>query len=122
MRASLYADMIGIPYLRAGRTAAGMDCVGVFLEMMRRIGADVPQYGSDPGILGISLARWDRMEFPEIGAGVLMRSSDPPWHLGVVVGPNLMIHGKEHCGVCVERFDSSIYSRRIEGFYKCRQA
>ena len=117
----LYGDLLPVPYLRNGRTLAGLDCVGVFLEIQRRLGRTLPAYESDPAILAASLGKWERIEAPEPGDGILIRSIDPRWHLATAIGAVQMVHGKEGCGVAVERFDSPEYARRIEGFYRWRQ-
>ncbi|WP_446744303.1 NlpC/P60 family protein [Silvibacterium acidisoli] len=115
---SLYLDLLAIPYVEHGRTLEGMDCVGLFMEIQRRLGRHLPVYESDPTILADSLIAWERVETPEAGDGVLLFSSDPPWHLATVIGPNEMIHGKEGAGMVVERFDTPAHRRCIEGFYR----
>jgi hypothetical protein len=96
----------------------GLDCVGVFLEVQRRLGRSLPFYASDPAVLSASLEGWERVTVPEPGDGILLFSEDPPWHLATVIGGNEMIHGKEKAGVVVERFDAPAYRRLIEGFYR----
>ncbi len=115
---ALYGDLLPVPYLKDGRTLAGLDCVGVFLEVQRRLGRTLPLYESDPAILAASLGKWERVEAHEPGDGVLIYSADPPWHLATVISAVEMIHGKQGCGVVVERLDAPAYRRRIEGFYR----
>ena len=115
---SLYGDLLPVPYLKNGRTLAGLDCVGVFLEVQRRLGRTLPAYESNPAMLAAALGAWVKVEDPEPGDGVLIRSHDPRWHLATVIGGVEMIHGKDGCGVVVERFDSPEYARRVEGFYR----
>lgn len=117
----LYGDLLPVPYLRNGRTLAGLDCVGVFLVVQRRLGRTLPMYESDPAIVAEALGDWEKVSEPDAGDGILIRSMNPAWHVATVIGGVEMIHGKEGCGVVVERFDAPEFSRRIEGFYRWKQ-
>ena len=116
--AQLYADLLPVPYLAGGRTMAGMDCVGLFLELQARLGMQIPRYASDVSVIDVALASWEKLDRPELGAGVLIRSIDPRWHLGVMVSEDRFIHAKEGCGVAIDRLDSIFYRNRIEGIYR----
>ena len=118
---SLYADLLSIPWKPGGRDRDGIDCVGLFLEMQRRMGRTVPAYGSDEGVLAIARESWERVEDPQPGDAVLLRSSKPAWHIGTVTKRGVMIHAKEGAGVVVERYDAPQYARRVEGIYKLRR-
>ena len=118
LRFELYGDLLPVPYLRKGRTLAGLDCVGVFLEIQHRLGRTLPAYESDPEILESYLGEWARVETPEPGDAILIYSYDPAWHVGTVISLNSFIHGKDGVGVVVERYDRPEFSRRIEGFYR----
>lgn len=118
---SLYADLLPVPYLRAGRTIEGLDCVGVFAILQRRLGKPVPFYLSDESALSAALDEWVKVDRPEPGDGILMFSHDPPWHIGTVISANQMIHGKQGAGVVIERFDIPMFARRIEGFYRWKE-
>ena len=118
---ALYGDLLAVPYLKNGRTAAGLDCVGAFLEMQHRLGRTLPLYDSNAALLAGTLGEWERVEVPEPGDGLLIYSANPRWHLATAISAVEMIHGKEGCGIVVERFDSPAYARRIEGFYRWKQ-
>lgn len=117
----LYGDLLTTPYVRGGRSFAGLDCVGVFLELQHRLGRTLPAFESDPSIVAAARGDWTRVDTPEPGDAILIYSSDPRWHVATVISPFQMIHGKEAAGVVVERYDSPEYSRRIEGFYRWKQ-
>ena len=117
----LYGDLLPVPYLAHGRTLQGLDCVGVFMEVQRRLGHALPFYESDPATLESVLPRWEKVDVPQPGDGILIRSSAPDWHVATVISPFEMVHGKEGAGVVVERFDSPAYARRIEGFYRWKE-
>lgn len=117
----VYGDLFTVPYLANGRTLQGLDCVGVFLEIHRRLGRDLPFYRSAPAQLASAMSRWERVDIPEPGDGILIYSNDPPWHIATVISPFEMVHGIEGAGVVVERFDSPAYARSIEGFYRWKQ-
>ncbi len=53
-----------------------------------------------------------------MGDALLFYSTNPPWHIGCAIGPETMIHANERVGVAVERFDSPLYRRRLEGAYR----
>lgn len=119
----LYADLIGKPWARGCRGPGAFDCVGLLLEMQRRLGhvaADIP---SSKGAFDLALAprgEWAEVAAPEPGDALLIRSAHPRWHVAVVIGLGLMIHGKEGAGVVVERFDTPLYASRVKGVYRWR--
>jgi cell wall-associated NlpC family hydrolase len=116
--AALYSDLLVVPYVEKGRDMRGLDCVGLFVAIQRRLGRWLPLYESDAALLEIAMQDWERVDSPQPGDGVLLRSTSPRWHLATVIGGNLMIHAKEEAGVVVERIDTPLYARRIEGFYR----
>lgn len=116
---SLYGDLLTIPYRYRGRRAdTGLDCVGLFAIVQRRLGKPVPFYPSNEAGLDAARGQWLKVAKPEPGDGILMFSDDPPWHIATAISPNEMIHAKSGAGVVIERFDSPLFTRRIEGFYR----
>jgi cell wall-associated NlpC family hydrolase len=68
------------------------------------------------------MANWTSVPEPEPGNGILFRSTNPPWHIGVAAGDGWMIHASESAGAVVrERYNAFPWHKRIEGFYRWRQ-
>jgi cell wall-associated NlpC family hydrolase len=118
---ALWADLLGKPFIEGARGPDAYDCVGLLLEIERRLGRAVPEWGSHARELGLALASWEPVTDPQPGDGILIRSDDPPWHIAVVCGADLMIHAHPSCGVVRERYNSFPWQARIEGFYRWKQ-
>jgi cell wall-associated NlpC family hydrolase len=118
----IYADLVGKPFRKEGVGPAGYGCVGLLLEVMRRLGHAVPEYAESDAALKLAigeLGEWEKVAVPKAGDAVLLRSSEPDWHVGVLIDQQHMLHAHPHAGVVVERIDGPLYRRRIEGFYRC---
>lgn len=118
MERELYADLIGREYMEDGRGNPGFDCVGLLLAICERRGLRVPAYPSLAGALALALQDWRKVGAPNPGDAILIRYVGPPWHVGVVIAGNLMLHAQSKQGVVVERFDTPKWCRRVEGFYR----
>lgn len=121
----LYADLIGKPFARGVRGPDAYDCWGTLQCVLRRIGHEPTDFPSRPELLeGALCDEWGEIarERARPGDGVLLRSSLEcyRWHIGVIVDGCRMLHARESVGVCVERYDSPQYLRRIVGFYRYR--
>lgn len=120
---ALWRDLLGKPFEDRARGPQTFDCVGLFLELQRRLGRDLPAYGSREIELYMALVsdRWERVDKPEPGDGVLIYSDDPRWHIGTVAGGGYMLHVFAGHGVSRERYDTFPWHKRIEGFYRWKQ-
>jgi len=116
--ATLWLDLLGKPFFEGARGPDAYDCVGLFLEMQRRLGLPVPAWGSHARLLPEAKTQWEPVGDPQPGDGILIYSDDPPWHLGVVTGADYMIHSHPSCGVVRERYNAFPWHNRIEGFYR----
>jgi cell wall-associated NlpC family hydrolase len=114
----LWADLLGKPFVEDARGPDAYDCVGLLLEMQRRVGNQVPAWGSDVNNLEPAKEHWERVSDPQPGDAILIRSLDPLWHIGVVCGGGYMIHAHSSCGVVRERHNAFPWHKRIEGFYR----
>lgn len=56
------------------------------------------------------------VEEPEEGDVIIVRSR--PWHIGVVIAPNMMLHSYNGGSSCVEDYADFRWRNRIEGFYR----
>ncbi len=125
MAALVYADLIGVPFVAGGRGPDGYDCWGVLQAVLHRLDRSPTDFPSNPDLLRYALSdEWQPLEASQVepGDAILLRSSDSRWvwHIGVVVDGCRMLHAREGVGVCVERFDSPAYARRIAGYYRFR--
>jgi cell wall-associated NlpC family hydrolase len=126
-------EIIGTPFVDGGRTFGpngGMDCWGVYLEVMRRIGYDnIPDYrisafetleiyqefqrSIDNG--------WQRIVEPEYAAMITFKFSpvdkDAVHHMGLYLGDNDFIHALKKRGCVITKF-SKFWRQRVEGYYR----
>jgi cell wall-associated NlpC family hydrolase len=118
----VWGDLLGKPFLADGRGPDAFDCVGLLLEVQRRLGNCTVRYNSNENDLGLARTTWERVQYPEPGDGILLRSDNPKWHIGVVAGGGFMLHAFPGRGVARERYDAFPWHKRIEGFYRWKQA
>jgi cell wall-associated NlpC family hydrolase len=118
---TLWADLLGKPWQKDARGPDAYDCVGLLLEIERRLGRSVPEYASDIRVVASALAACDKVDIPLPGDAILIRSANPRWHVAVVCGAGWMLHAREGAGVLKERYNSFPWQARIEGFYRWKQ-
>ena len=116
-----WCDLLGKPWRKDARGPDAYDCVGLLIEMLRRLGFTIPAYASDIGAIDLALFDWELVTDPQPGDAILIRSLNPRWHIGVVSGPGWMLHSREGAGVLRERYNVFPWQARIEGFYRWRQ-
>ena len=99
-----YEDLLLTPYTPNGRTLAGLDCMGVVLEIYRRAGIKLP----DPLAAGGSIFEFTEL-FQEITDTSTIQLYDlvgarmGDQHVGVVVRPGLVLDASEKRNVCCLR-------------------
>lgn len=115
-------DLIGLPFKYGGRGPDFLDCYGLVMEMSRRNGVDLPDFGfaDDQALvaamMGATLPQWEEIE-RRPGAVVLIRVGRYAAHVGYMLDEHRMIHSWEHShGVTIISVDS--WKQRIVGFYK----
>jgi cell wall-associated NlpC family hydrolase len=118
---SLWLDLLGKPFSDGARGPYAYDCVGLLLELEYRFGNPVPAWVSHVRELAGALGSWEPITDPQPGDGILIRSDNPRWHVGVVCGDGYMIHAHPDCGVVRERYNCFPWQARIEGFYRWKQ-
>ncbi len=116
--ATVWMDLLGKPFASGARGPHAYDCVGLLLEIQRRLGVPLPPWGSHARELPGAMACWIAVADVQPGDGILFTSDDPPWHVGVVCGAGYMIHAHPSCGVVRERYDAFPWHNRIRGFYR----
>lgn len=128
------SDLIGTPFVDGGRDPkVGLDCWGLFAEVMRRAGILVPDYKIscfDSSQIGRAArhalaTQWERTDKPEPGAGVVLEI-DPEkknciQHFGVCINKFQFIHTLEKSGCIITRLDDRYWKGKIKGFYQWKK-
>lgn len=120
-----YSDLIGVPFQYGGRDHNGLDCFGLVMEMLKRQGVNVHDFGwhNDSAIiqtmmLGASeTMRWEPCELHP-GAILLFKIGRYVRHVAYVIENNKFIHCWERSnGVVIERINED-WLDRVAGIYK----
>lgn len=93
---SLYDDLVGVPWVRDGRDKSGLDCTGLVLEVLKRIGILVP----DPVAIITDPHRASAHEL--LNAYQMFQPVIPPYRLGDVAVIRLRGELADHLGVFVD--------------------
>ncbi len=125
---------VGIPFKAMGRSRDGLGCWGlVYLVYREQFGKLVPAYSENHFtvydsdevgqlIAGEIIGSWKRIEAGRemLGDAILIRVAGFPAHIGVVVEPaeKKFLHVRAGADSCVDRYDSFMWARRLEGFYR----
>ena len=127
-------EYVGLPFRLGGRTRDGIDCYGLLrLVYSEQLGIELPAYAGEyvDGTERTELAAivsgglesdWEPVERPFTGDAVVTRVIGQPTHVGVYIEPDRMLHIRREAGSCIERLGSSAWSRRVEGFFRCRRS
>ncbi len=117
---TLYLDLLGKPFVEGGRGPFFYDCVGLMLELHRRMGHRMPEWASDPEEVPRAMSLFETVTEPRPGDCVLLRSPDPGWHVGVLVTPTLMLHARSEAGVLVESIARAPWKNHVEAYFRWR--
>lgn len=79
MAAVRYLDLVGKPYKVGARGPDAYDCMGVALEVLRRLGHDV-----DESVIGDS-GRWESIEAANRPGDIVLSSTERGLHVDVVL-------------------------------------
>jgi cell wall-associated NlpC family hydrolase len=121
-------------YADKGRGPWEFDCWGFVREVQRvRFGVeDLPdlsgEYTSSEDHFSVAevvhryaaaLAdRWHRVSNPEPGDIIILKIAGEPWHCGVIVAEDWMMHVQKGINVGFERFMREPWRNRVEGYYR----
>ena len=109
-----YDDLIGFPWVLDGRTTKGLDCFGLAVIVLERMGYEMDTAIADKWIRSYKPGEVDPEEVTSIecdisevprkpGDLVIMRHPQADdgraTHIGVHIGKNLIIHSTRGCGV-----------------------
>jgi hypothetical protein len=124
LSSTLFADLLGKPFAADARGPASYDCVGLAIEMAKRLGKQVPNYVSSEAELhaqlgsgGCTLADCPQISRPLPGCAVLLRISPTQHHLAFMLDEYRMIHTTSATGCVIERVNSPLWQRKIIGYY-----
>lgn len=119
-----FNDLLMARYEAGGR-GPNYDCFGLFRELCRRRGQNIPDHPSPVAtseretiINRIAAAEWIKLDKPEPGCAVLLRIG--PWvsHIGMVMENGLFVHSNSKTGITVAHLDDVRWRSRLAGFYR----
>jgi cell wall-associated NlpC family hydrolase len=118
-------SLIGIPWVHAGRTRAGVDCVGLILLALDELGihVEVRPYGRwvrehelRARLEQAAKEETQREALP--GDLLLLSVSHRIQHIGVLVLPDWIVHSHQSVGkVVLERLDGE-WGRNVRGVFR----
>ena len=115
-----HSDLVGLPFVWFGRDArrdGGLSCMGVFLEMQRRMGRNVLDPMKYPDLAS---EQWDFFERGPwiLGDGLLFAHDGKEMgsHIAFYLGDTRIIHAVEHKGTMVSEIDD--VDMRVELVYR----
>ena len=126
----LFLDLVGSPYVADARGPAAFDCLGLAIEMQRRLGRTVPEFVSREEELhrqlaeGGFLAGCSRLERAEAGCVALFKMprldrERGMHHLGTMLDPFRMLHTSAQTGgAVIESILGPLWQLRCMGFYR----
>lgn len=125
------SDLIGKPFANKGRGPDAFDCWGVVMEVERRGGNIVPDYGMDAlaarliaNVFGNAAVSdcWVQVESPAPMDVVAIKNceSDPTLvnHFGVFLGGGKFIHIMRKTRCSIGEVNSPMWKHQIAGYYR----
>ncbi len=119
-------DLIGKPFSYGGRGPGEYDCYGLCMEVYRRLGRRLPEFGAavQPHVIDAMIGEASQF-FRKIDAPaphcLVTFMVRPPYtsHIGVVLDDRIrFIHVSRTIRTCIERMDSPLWQRRVTGYYE----
>jgi cell wall-associated NlpC family hydrolase len=122
---------IGIPFKSKGRGYDGVDCWGLLRLIYKdQLSIELPSYtdeyisatnsNSVAEIVNLYSLNWTKIASgrEKMFDAVLFMIKGLPVHIGVVMRFGTMIHVLDERQSCVERYNTSLWKKRIRGFYR----
>ena len=103
-------QVLGTPYVWGGTTAAGFDCSGFILYLLKKFNVDdLPRTSQSQAKVGTPVAKdnlrpGDLVFFNTIGTGIS--------HAGIYLGDNEFAHSSSSKGVRISKLSDSYYKDR----------
>jgi len=109
----MFDDLIGKPYIENGRGPDGYDCYGVWMEVNRRLGVELPEQE-----LILKGCKFKKVDTPQAGDAVLIITGEGP-HVAAAENETTIIHTSCKMGnVHRVKIDNPQVAGRIQGFYR----
>ena len=61
---------------------------------------------------------WQKADTPKLGDVIVLNVNAQPWHAGLIVANNLMLHTERNLESVIERFNGIIWKQKIVGYYR----
>jgi cell wall-associated NlpC family hydrolase len=61
---------------------------------------------------------WKRLNAPVLGCVIVCKIKNQPWHAGIVVSRDSMLHTEKDLYSVIERFNGLVWKNKIIGFYR----
>lgn len=122
-----YSDLIGRPFREFGRGPEAYDCFGLWIEINKRLGIKVLDYGQLIGENSETICKkadeyrpkFTKIKEPQPGDLILFRTDTGLTdHIGVIVQPGLFLHVLKKQGILCTYLDNYFWRGRIEGLYR----
>jgi len=116
-----FCDLIGTPFEYGGRGPDSYDCYGLLMELYKRVGVDITDYGSSSRgaeIIAMMLGKvheWKEVS-PQPGCTMLIKLP-MSMHVGFLLPNKKFIHTTRSTGGVVVEY-LRIWNRRILGYYE----
>jgi cell wall-associated NlpC family hydrolase len=126
-----YEDLLGKPFKYGGVGPDNFDCLGLCIEIYKRIELDFPVKDSieDPNFRSLAIARGAQLYFKKIKnpepfcIATFRVESYIVTHMGVVLEDcQSFIHILDKRNVCVEKLKSIAWKDKLDGFYKLKNS
>lgn len=126
------ANYIGIPFKENGRDFVGCDCYGlVYMIYLFEFGIALPKldqnyenvsdHATIRNLVMVNMDDWIEVNDQRLGDVILFKSSylsGIGYHIGMGLEKNWMIHAARNAMSAIEKFTSSKWSTKVEGFYR----
>ncbi len=89
------SDLIGIPYREGGRSLSGLDCMGLAIEVSKRLGRKLRDFSEDGGL---NITRTENIK----EGSILEFHKNGCLHVGVALSGDVFIHALSFRGVVID--------------------
>lgn len=125
MHSNLFDDLLNKEFTYYGRGPDKYDCIGLAMEVARRLEVEIPaftSYDKEDAIHKAILSGKELLSESKtpVNYSIVALQIIPKFvtHVGFVLEYPYFIHILEHSKVTIERLDSIKWKNRIRGFYK----
>lgn len=124
---------IDLPFLNRGRDRSGVDCWGLCrLVYEEQLGLNFPSYCNmytqsiacdsvNDAFTEGKLGGWAEVTTPIPFDLIIFTLCGRPFHCGIIVSSDYMLHIMSGCNAAVEKFTTRLWGRRIDGIYRFKK-